>query len=241
MARPWFWAPAAAWSESAVTLPSDEARHATRVLRLKSGEQVTVTDGRGRIAHCVLGAVTPELVEAKIGEVEEQPLAQPELVVYQAAAKRHRNDEVVQRLAELGAAEVWMFPAKRSVARWDTGKAEHLAARWSSIARAAAKQSRSAWLTRIGMLTFPELVHRVSGEPAAIVLWEEATKPLREALPTAQSRVALVVGPEGGLESSEVELLAPAVPVSLGKKILRTEFAPVVAASAVLYHYGIIG
>ncbi|HEX2240078.1 MAG TPA: RsmE family RNA methyltransferase [Actinomycetota bacterium] len=229
------------WAESVIGLPPDEARHALRVLRLKSGDQVTVTDGRGRIAHCKLAQRTEELVEAEIAEVEEQRRAKPDLVVYQSIAKRQRNDEVVQRLAELGAAEVWMFPARRSVARWDEEKALPLTIRWNSIARAAAKQSRSAWLTEVGVLGSAQLARQVAGEALAVVLWEEASIPLREALPPAAERIALVVGPEGGLEASEVEALAGARPVSLGNKILRTEFAPIVGASVVLYHFGVIG
>ncbi|MFN2525698.1 MAG: 16S rRNA (uracil(1498)-N(3))-methyltransferase [Actinomycetota bacterium] len=238
---PWFWAPPEAWGESVVTLPPDETRHAVLVLRLTRGDEATVTDGRGRIARCTLSKLSGEVVEARLEEVEGQARAAPELAVYQAAAKKNRNDEVVQRLAELGAAEVWMFPARRSVAVWDEGKAQRLTVRWNSIARAAAKQSHSAWLTTVGVLTFPELTDKLSKEKLGIVLWEEATTPLREALPAQADRVGLVVGPEGGLESSEVEALHDARTVSLGSKILRTELAPVVAASAVLYHFGVIG
>ncbi len=241
MRSPWFWAPADAWSESVVKLPPDESRHALRVLRLASGAPVTVTDGRGRMARCRIGRLGTDVVEAEIGEIEQQRRSGPDLVVYQAAAKGHRNDDVVQRLAELGATEVWMFRSRRSVARWDENKGRQLTVRWNSIARAAAKQSRSAWLTRVGVLSQSELASQVQSEPLALVLWEEATTPMRQALPDTAERVALIVGPEGGLEVSEVELLAEAQPVSLGTKILRTEFAPVVAASAVLYHFGAIG
>src|SRR5918992_773341 len=78
MRSPWFWAPPQMWAESVIGLPPDEARHALRVLRLQSGDQVTVTDGRGRIAQCKLAQRTEELVEAEISEVEEQPRAKPD-------------------------------------------------------------------------------------------------------------------------------------------------------------------
>jgi 16S rRNA (uracil1498-N3)-methyltransferase len=130
------------------------------------------------------------------------------------------------------------------VVRWDDGKKGRLEQRWQSIARSAAKQSRNPWMIRTGApLAWAELVARIESEPLAIVLWEEASLPLRTALIESADRVALVVGPEGGLEHSEANVLADAGAqlVSLGQMILRTENAPVVAASAVLYHYGVVG
>jgi 16S rRNA (uracil1498-N3)-methyltransferase len=86
-------------------------------------------------------------------------------------------------------------------------------------------------------------VRRVTKEPAAVVLWEDASFPLRTALFGEADRVALVVGPEGGFDREEAEVLADAGAqlVSLGPVIFRTENAPVVAVSALLYHYGLIG
>ncbi|CAN5655090.1 hypothetical protein BH18ACT15_BH18ACT15_05250 [soil metagenome] len=91
-------------------------------------------------------------------------------------------------------------------------------------------------------MSWGELVARVRDEALVLVLWEEAKIPLRDELGEA-GRVALVVGPEGGLEPGEAEQLGGAGGrlVSLGPRILRTEVAPVVAASAVLFRYGVIG
>src|SRR5918995_1107774 len=100
---------------------------------------------------------------------------------------------------------------RRSVVRWDDGKKGRLEQRWQSIARSAAKQSRNPWMIRTGApLVWAELVARIESEPLAIVLWEEASLPLRTALIESADRVALVVGPEGGLEHSEANVLADA-------------------------------
>jgi 16S rRNA (uracil1498-N3)-methyltransferase len=87
------------------------------------------------------------------------------------------------------------------------------------------------------------LLQRMGAESCAVVLWEQASVPLRERLPSQAERVALVVGPEGGLSSSEVQELeaAGALPSSLGSVILRTENAAPAAVAALLWHFGRMG
>lgn len=240
---PWFFAPPEDWSERAITLPEDESHHALTVLRIEPPTPITVTDGRGIVARCVAARAEKGRVVAEILDRQEHKRPRPELAVYQGAAKGHKLDAIVERLAELGVAEVWAYESERSVVRWDQAKVARLTERWDTIARAAAKQSRGPFVLTAGAgLSFTELVRRVAAEPAAVVLWEEASLPLRTALVDAD-RLALVVGPEGGLARAEAEALADAGGqlVSLGPRILRTENAPVVAAAAVLYHYGVIG
>ena len=91
-------------------------------------------------------------------------------------------------------------------------------------------------------MSWKGLIAAVASEPYALTLWEEADRALRDRLKAA-SRIALVIGPEGGFDAFEVEQLAGvgAIPVSLGPRILRTENAALVAASAILFHVGEIG
>ena len=239
----WFVAPKSQWTKGRITFDADESHHALKVLRVAPPDIITVTDGSGSVARCAV-EVDESTLEAVILDTAHHPPPRPELVVYQGAGKSNKADGVIERLAELGATEVWVYESRRSVVRWDNGKKGRLQQRWGSIARSAAKQSRNPWMIRTGApLAWAEFVARIESEPLAIVLWEEASLPLRTALVEPADRVALVVGPEGGLEHSEAEALADAGAqlVSLGQMILRTENAPVVAASAVLYHYGVVG
>jgi 16S rRNA (uracil1498-N3)-methyltransferase len=170
--------------------------------------------------------------------------ATPEIVVYQAAAKGQKLDDAVECLAEIGVSEFWVFESSRSVVRWDRDKVARLNERWAAIARSATKQSRNPYLLRAGGgLSWTETLRRVAAEPLACVLWEGASIPLRTTLVGGAERVAVVVGPEGGLAREEAEALADqgAQLASLGPLILRTEHAPVVAASALMFHYGLIG
>jgi 16S rRNA (uracil1498-N3)-methyltransferase len=213
-------------------------------MRVAPPDVVTVVDGNGRVARCAAARVEDGALVAEVLDSETRRRPPPELVVYQGAAKGHKADEVVEKLAELGIAEVRVYESKRSVARWDEAKVARLNERWAVIARSAAKQSRNPFLTRASAgLSWTQVVREVAAEPAAIALWEQASLPLRTALLEGATRIALVVGPEGGLEPSEAEALADAGAqlVSLGPHILRTENAALVAASAVLFRYGVIG
>lgn len=241
---PWFIAPPESWGDAEVTLPGDESHHALKVMRVAPPDVITVTDGRGRVARCAAARVDEGRLVAEILDVEERRPLKPRLVVYQGAAKGSKVDGIVERLAELGVAEVWVYESSRSVVKWDAAKVEKLADRWRAIARSAAKQSRSPFvLAAGGGISWTELVRRVAKEDHAVVLWEDASLPLRTALIGGSDRVALIVGPEGGLDRSEAEALADAGAqlVSLGPQILRTENAAVVTAAALQYHYGILG
>jgi 16S rRNA (uracil1498-N3)-methyltransferase len=242
--EPWFYSPRESWQNDLVVLDPDESRHAATVLRVASPDIITVTDGAGAVARCSVRAVEEGRVVAEVLEQTTRPRPRPEITVYQGAARGHKVDEVIERLAELGVAETNVFHSLRSVVRWDVAKSERRAQRWRAIARSAAKQSRSPWLMRTApVLGWDELLMRLAPEPVLVGLWEEATLPLRAALTGPAARVALVVGPEGGLSQDEAGALEDrgARLVSLGPQILRTENAPVVAAALVMFHYGLIG
>ncbi|MGH2774487.1 MAG: RsmE family RNA methyltransferase [Actinomycetota bacterium] len=241
---PWFVAPPQCWTRRHVRLPEDESHHALRVLRVSPPDVITVIDGEGIVARCAVRSVEEKSVIAEVVERSVHRRQRPQVVVYQGTAKSSKVDSVVERLAELGVAETYAFESARSVVRWDEPKVKRLDERWAVIARSAAKQSRNPFVmgTKAG-LDFSDLLARVGSEPLAACLWEEASLPLRTALMSPAERVALVVGPEGGLERAEAEALADAGAqlVSLGPRILRTENAAFAATSALLFHYGLIG
>jgi 16S rRNA (uracil1498-N3)-methyltransferase len=240
----WFFAAPGDWLSDRVLFTAEETHHALHVLRISPGESINVTDGEGTVARCALGAVEDGSLAAEIIEKVQMLREQPEIVVYQAAAKGSKVDEIVERCAELGVAEVRVFQSARTVVRWQADKVERLAARWAAAARGAAKQSRNPFVMRTGpVCPWMELVDRLANEDLVLTLWEDAARSLREALPPRPLRLALVVGPEGGFSRQEAASLAQAraSPVSLGPRIFRTEMAAQVAISSILWHYGLIG
>jgi 16S rRNA (uracil1498-N3)-methyltransferase len=229
-----------------VRLDPTESAHATRVLRLGAGAPVVVTDGAGRVADCTLLAADARAARAGVIRVRTASSPRPEIVVYQGAAKGRKVDDVVQRLAEVGVARIGVFGSRRAVVNWDRAKAAALEARWAAIARSVAKQSRSAFAAATAApLSWDDLVRAIEREPCALALWENASKPLRALVEDLErvERVALVVGPEGGFEEGEAGALerAGAHLASLGERVLRTENAALVAASALLWHFGRVG
>ena len=241
---PWFFAPPNAWTDREIVLPDNESHHARKVLRIAVPDVITVTDGAGSVALCAASRVEEGRLVAEILERREHRRPKPNLVIYQGTPKGNKADEIVERLAQLGVAEVWFYESTRTVAKWSGEKVARSTDRWTTLARGAATQSRNAFTLQAGGgLSWTELVRRVAREDLAVVLWEEASLPMRTALTGMTERLALIVGPEGGLAREEADQLADsgALLVSLGPTILRTEVAPVVAASALLYHYGILG
>lgn len=241
---PWFIAPPEAWSDREVRLPEDESHHARRVMRITPPDIITVTDGRGTIARCAATRLEGDVLVAEVLERQERRRPKPQLAVYQGTPKGSKADEIVERLGELGVAEVWFFDSERAVARWSSDKVTKASRRWELVAHSVAKQSRNPYVLTAGAgLSWTEALRRIAQEAFTIVLWEEASLPMRTALSELTDRVALVVGPEGGLTRQEAEALADAGGqlVSLGPTILRTENAALVASSALLYHYGLIG
>ena len=211
---------------------------------MRAGDPVSVLDGCGRLARGSVEAAAGDRLVVSIGRVQNEPRGRPAIAVYQGAAKGVKLGDLVERLGELGAAEFHVFGAARSVVRWAPDKREALAGRWRARARSAAKLSGRPWVTEVGeVLTWSELIVRMAGEGTALVLWEEASEPLRDHLPPDPDRVALVVGPEGGFTREEAAELAAvgAQPVSLGSSIFRTENAAVVAGAAIAWHFGLIG
>lgn len=209
-----------------VALTGDEARHAVTVARVRAGERVSVGDGRGRI---VTGAVTSaegRRLELEVDDVRDDPEPAPRLTLVQALAKGDRDELAVQAATELGVDRIVPWAAGRSVSRWDGPKAEKGRARWASIVREAVKQSIRARIPTVEpVASTRELPARLEGE-RMLLLVPGAETPLSGIRPDGRD-LALVVGPEGGMDPAEIERLRDAggEPVRLGDGVLRTSTA----------------
>lgn len=238
MTAPHFFAPDV--SAARVVLEGEEARHAVRVLRVRPGEEITVSNGHGEVVRATVTDAGSRLV-AGVEERRSEPPPHPRVTVFVAIPKAGKLDLVVQKLTELGVDAIRPFPASRSIARWDAAKSKTQTARLNAIAREAAKQSRRAWLPEVGA---PAPLDALQLPEPSFVLDEETVGGLGEALPEeAPEEVGLVVGPEGGFGREEVAALAArgVKPVSLGPLILRAETAAMVAAAVVGVRYGRLG
>lgn len=218
-----------------------EGHHAAAVRRLRPGEALRLADGAGGIAECTVTAVEAGGLRLAVGRVDRLPPPRPRLVLVQALAKGDRGELAVELATELGVDEVVPWPAARSVTRWEGARGERALARWRSTAREAAKQSRRAWLPVVGEpATTRRVADRIAAAAGALVLHERAAEPLVRVPLPADGDLVLVVGPEGGVDETELAAFAAAGarPVRLGEPVLRTSTAGAAALAALSVRTG---
>ncbi|UYP17575.1 16S rRNA (uracil(1498)-N(3))-methyltransferase [Rhodococcus sp. Z13] len=220
-------------------LDGKEGRHAATVRRIAVGERLVLADGAGAVADVEVTAVAKDRLEALVLARRVVDPPHPKVTVVQALPKSDRSELAVELATEAGADEFVPWQSARCVARWDA-KADKGVARWQAVATAAAKQSRRPYVPSVSPLhRTADVVARVRqaadrGE-SVLVLHESATVPFADLPLRDVEALTLVVGPEGGLDDSEVQALteAGAVAVSLGPTVLRTSTAAAVALGAI--------
>jgi 16S rRNA (uracil1498-N3)-methyltransferase len=223
-----------------VTIDGDEAHHAARVLRVRVGEAITVADNTGRVIDAVVSRVGDD-VQAEILKETSCDVAKPAITLCQALTKGEKFEDVVQKATEIGVSRIMPFVAERSVVQWDAGKRAKARERWTAVARAAAKQSKSP---RIPVVDEVADGAPLGTGPTWVLHESDDAVPLRQAVTDrAPDTLSLIVGPEGGFSDAEIDELrrGGAEVVWLGPRILRTETAGLVAASIVSYVYGSLG
>jgi 16S rRNA (uracil1498-N3)-methyltransferase len=222
---------------SLVRVDGDEAHHAVAVRRIRVGEALLLTDGRGALAEGAVEATGKRTLDVRLTSYDVLAEPSPSVTVVQALAKGDRGERAVEMLTEIGAARIVPWAAARSVAVWKGDRATKSLARWRATAREAAKQSRRAWHPEVAELASTDYVREIAAAAdLAVVLHEEATASLASLAVPEAGNVVLVVGPEGGLTDEEVAgfVAAGAHAVRLGAEVLRTSTAGVAATAAIL-------
>lgn len=195
-------------------LDDDDRHHWVRVLRLRAGDTITVSDGHGGWRRCRFGDELEPMTA-----IQHDAPGEPEIAIAIALVKGERTEWTVQKLCELGVDRIVPFVADRAVVRWDDSKAAHHHDRLTKIARSAAMQCRRARLPDIEPLrSFAD----VSARPGL------ALAALGGAAPTLSTPL-VAIGPEGGWSEAE-RGQAPHL-VSLGPSVLRADTAAVAACS----------
>jgi len=219
-----------------LVLDGAEGRHAATVRRLRAGETVLLSDGRGGLAHAVVDATGRDSVGLTITSYDELAPPSPRVLLAQALVKGDRGELAVELATEAGVDGILPWRAARCVARWEDGpRGDKALARWRSTVREAAKQARRPWLPDVEEpVSTPGLARRVADVAAALVLHEGATERLTDIDLPGAGDLLLVVGPEGGVSDEEIGTLvaAGARPVRLGAEVLRASTAAAVALGA---------
>jgi 16S rRNA (uracil1498-N3)-methyltransferase len=210
---------------SMIVLDGPEGRHGATVKRIGVGEEGV---GVGHRAAAVVESVGPGQLSLRLESILFEPQPDLRFVLVQALAKGDRDEQAVEAATELGVDEVVPWPAERSVVIWRGERAARSLRKWESIVLAAAKQSRR---TRVPLVSEPAtqqaVVRRIEGAALAVILHEDAERPLAGLELPPSGDVVLIVGPEGGISPAELSAFvnAGAVAVRLGPNVLRSSSA----------------
>ncbi len=223
-------------------LCEEDARHASRVLRMKPGEACELFADSKRFSAEI--AAMGEQVEVRITGEMPSTEARLRITLYQGLPKADKMELIVQKSVELGAAAVVPVAMSRCVVQLDQKDGRKKQERWQKIAREACKQSGRCEMLQVSEpISFKQLLAKLPQHQAAIVPWEDARgyslARFRQEHPDVTD-LAIVIGPEGGMSEDEIARMkeADCRSVTLGPRILRTETAGLCAMSALLCLYG---
>ena len=243
-----FFVPAEAIGDGSITIEGDLFRHMAKVLRLKTGASVLISDGSGNEFPGVIRAIDKASLVVDLADTRQDSASEdgPRITLYQGLPKGDKMDLILQKATELGVSEIVPFVASRSIPRVRKGEEHDRLARWQRIVHEAARQSGRTSIPVVSWACGLEEVLGTSGQAVRLLLWEEERENrLKETLagiPLPET-VALIVGPEGGLSAAEADQARACgyVPVSLGKRIVRTETASLVMLAILQFLWGDLG
>lgn len=224
-----------------VVIEGDEAHHASSAARIKVGERVLVTNGKGRRAEVEVLDINKRNIGARIIDVKDIARPKTILTVVQALTKGDRARETIELLTEGGAEIIIPWSASRSIGQWKEEK--DALAKWKSWAKEATKQSRRSWIPEVlDVKSTKEVKELIEDSEVTFLCHESATEKISDSLGGRPPKeVLIIVGPEGGISEDEVALFqgAGAKVVSLGVPVFRAAHAGVVGLAAIQTGYGI--
>lgn len=230
--------------EKQVVILGADVNHIKNVLRMKPGEEISVSDGRdGKEYRCGILSFAEDKVLCELRFVKENNVELPSRIyLFQALPKADKMELIVQKAVELGVYQIIPVAAGRCVVKLDDKKAASRTARWQGIAEAAAKQSRRAIVPEVSsVISFEQAVQKAVSMDVKMIPYELAenmsrTREIMEGLTPGQE-IAVFIGPEGGFQEAEIGLALEngVEPVTLGRRILRTETAGLTVLSWMMY------
>lgn len=227
-----------------IRITGSDVNHIKNVLRIRRGEEMLVSDGTGRDYLCQAEEIAGQEVTVRILETEEEGRELLSRIwLFQGLPKSDKMEFIIQKAVELGAAGIVPVTTRNTVVKLDPKKEDAKVKRWQAIAESAAKQSKRSLVPRVsGIMTLKEAFDYVESQGFSVRLipYEheagmDGTKTELDAAGPGQD-IAVFIGPEGGFDEREIELaLSKGVrPISLGRRILRTETAGLALLSVLM-------
>ncbi len=246
----WFFISPQELGKSSIVLKGEILQH-FKALRLQEKDKVVLSDGRGRACLALIDKLAPEGARVSVlKEIEEAGGPPLDIILFLGILKGDKMELVVRSSVELGVKTIVPVFTDRTVVQMEEGKKQKRMLRWQKIARSAAAQCRRSYLPQVAVpVNMEEITSFIEDREVVFVPWEEEKgRSLYQAL-EGQGRVfprraAVFTGPEGGFSKREIEMLTaiPAVcTVSLGRRIMRAETAPLFVLSILMFLWGDAG
>ncbi len=230
-------------ADGCVRITGPDVNHIRNVLRMRPGESIGVRDGRSHSYLCELETIGTDEIMARIcGDETESTELSARLYLFQALPKSDKMDLIIQKAVELGVYQIVPVATRRCVVKLEGKRAESRVQRWNAIARSAAKQSGRMYVPEVTEIrTLEEAITLAGTLDGAVIPYERATgiAETRSAFSRIRpgSSAGIFIGPEGGFEADEVQaaMAAGICPVTLGRRILRTETAGMTVLAILMF------
>lgn len=232
--------------DDTVILKGEDRHHLLNVLRKDLGAEITVLNGKGQEYQVKVTEITAdEVVGAIVQQVEKQTEPRVKICLVQSLPKGEKFEFILQKNTELGVSLFQPIISERSTIRLDAGQASKKRERWQKIIREAAEQSGRQIIPELRPVKGWNQFFREERNPGLFLIpWEgERNRSIKQVLDEQKAvpeNVTVIIGSEGGFSQNEVEqaIAMGAIPVTVGPRILRTETAGLVVATAIFYHFG---
>ncbi len=241
-----FYLPREQCNGPALTLTGRESHHGQRVLRLRSGEQVTVLDGVGTKYLCRVTALSHDNIQLAVEEKKQSSAPACAITLVQSIPKGKLLDAIIQKATELGVSRIIPLLSERVVSQIDEEKSESKTEHWQTTAIEAVKQCGSPWLPKVEAPISPAqfLARNESFDLFLIASLQASSRhartyfdAFRKSRGLEPASVCVWVGPEGDFTAGEVAMVmeAGALPITLGRLVLRCETAATYCLSVINY------
>lgn len=231
--------------ENEIIIRGKDVNHIRSVLRMQVGEELSVSNGEDdREYRCGIERIEEDAVICSLRFIKEDGVELPSRIcLFQGLPKADKMEFIIQKAVELGVGEIVPFSCKRAVVRLDEKKAGQKQVRWQSVSEAAAKQCRRAQVPTVHTpVSFQEALKLGEELDLLLIPYElaqgmEKTREVMTGIEPGKS-IGVFIGPEGGFDEKEIQAAKErgAVPITLGRRILRTETAGLTVLSWLMYH-----
>lgn len=210
---------------------------------MRAGEEISVSDGAGKDYFGKIRSIDRDCVLIDIENSWDSYVELPaEITLFQGLPKADKMELIIQKAVELGACAIVPVITKRTIVRWDEKKQDKKLARWQGIAESAAKQSGRGIIPKVtAPVSFSAALAQAGFMEAAVIPYEKAEgmEAAREKVRSMRGKksIGVFIGPEGGFDTDEIEaaIKAGVCPITLGRRILRTETAGLTALSILMF------